>query len=75
MDDTSDNCEVWEMLRSILSDQRELRLAYIFFQCGLGPREIVRFFPQEFPDMQEIYRLRRRMMECLLRNTDQLRWR
>jgi hypothetical protein len=75
MEDTSDNCEVWEMLRSILSDQRELRLAYIFFHCGLGPREIVRFCPQEFPDIQQMYSLRRRMMEHLLRNADQLPWR
>jgi hypothetical protein len=63
------------VLRSTLSDQRQLRLAYLFFHCGLGPREIVRFCPQEFHDIQEIYRLRRRMMERLLLNADQLRWR
>jgi hypothetical protein len=75
MEDTSDSSELWEMLRSMLSDQREQRLAYLFFHCGLKPREIVRFCPQEFRDIHEIYRLRRRMMERLLRNADQLRWR
>ena len=75
MEDTSDSSELWEMLRSMLSEQREQRLAYLFFHCGLGPREIVRFCPQEFRDIHEIYRLRRRMMERLLRNADQLRWR
>ena len=29
--------------------------------------------PQEFSDIQEIYRLRRSIMERLLRNADQLR--
>ena len=75
MEDTSDSSELWEMLRSMLSDQREQRLAYLFFHCGLKPREIVRFCPQEFRDIHEIYRLRRSMMERLLRNAEQLRWR
>jgi hypothetical protein len=75
MEDISDSSELWEMLRSMLSDQREQRLAYLFFHCGLKPKEIVRFCPQEFRDIQEIYRLRRRLMERLLRNADQVRWR
>jgi hypothetical protein len=75
MENTSDSSELWEMLRSMLSNQREQRLAYLFFHCGLKPREIVRFCPQEFRDIHEIYRLRRSIMERLLRNAEQLRWR
>ncbi len=72
---SSDHSEVWDMLHKILSDTREQRLAYLLFHCGLKPREIVRFCSQEWCDVQEIYRLRRNIMERLVRNADYLRWR
>jgi hypothetical protein len=75
VEDSTDNGEVWEILQMILSNPREQRLAYLLFHCGLKPREIVRFCPQEWSDVQEIYRLRRNIMERLLRNADCLRWR
>jgi len=75
VEDNTDNSEVWESLQIILSNPREQRLAYLLFHCGFKPREIVRFCPQEWSDVQEIYRLRRNIMERLLRNADHLRWR
>jgi hypothetical protein len=74
VEDNTDNSEVWKILHMVLSNPCEQRLAYLFFHCGLGPREIVRFCPQEWSDVQEIYRLRRTIMERLLRNADRLRW-
>jgi hypothetical protein len=74
-DDSTDNREVWDILQTILPNEREQRLAYLLFHCGLGPREIVRFYPQEWNDVQEIYRLRRIIMEGLLRNADPWPWR
>ncbi len=74
VEDSTDNGEVWDILHMILSDPREQRLAYLLFHCGLKPREIVRFCSQEWGDVQEIYRLRRNIMERLLRNADYLRW-
>jgi hypothetical protein len=71
----TDSNEIWEILQTMLPNEREKRLAYLTFHCGLKPREIVRLCPQEFRDIHEIYRLRRSMMERVLRNTDQLRWR
>jgi hypothetical protein len=70
VEDRTANSEVWEILQMILSNPREQRLAYLLFHCGLGPREIMHFCPQEFSDVQEIYRLRRNIMERLLRNAD-----
>jgi hypothetical protein len=67
--------EVWFTLQSMLPDQREQRLAYLLYHCGLKPRQIVRFCPQEWHDVQEIYHLRRSILERLMRNADQLRWR
>ena len=75
MEDSIDSSEVWDILHMILSEPREQRLAYLLFHCGLKPREIVWFCPQEWSDVQEIYRLRRTMMVRLFRNADQLRWR
>ncbi len=74
VEDSSDHSEVWDILHMILSDPREQRLAYLLFHCGLKPREIVHFCSQEWGDVQEIYRLRRNIMERLLRNADYLRW-
>jgi hypothetical protein len=75
VEDSTENCEVWESLHMIFSNPREQRLAFLLFHCGLGPREIIRFCPQEWSDIQEIYRLRRAIMERVLRNADRLRWR
>jgi hypothetical protein len=74
VEDSIENTEVWDILNMILSNQREQRLAYLLFHCGLKPREIVRFCPQEWSDVQEIYRLRRTIMMRLFHNADQLRW-
>ena len=75
MEDVNDSSEVWETLQTMLPDEREQRLAYLLFHCGLKSREIMRFCPQEFSDVQEIYRMRRSIVERLLRNADQVRWR
>jgi hypothetical protein len=74
-EDQAASLEIWEILQTMLPNGREQRLAYLLFHCGLKPREIVRFCPQEWDDIQEIYRRRRNIMERLLRNADQLRWR
>jgi DNA-directed RNA polymerase specialized sigma24 family protein len=70
-----DSSEVWEILQRVLPSEREQRLAYLLYHCNLKLREIVRFCQEEWPDVQEIYRLRLNILEQLLRNTDQLRWR
>jgi hypothetical protein len=75
IEEVSSSSEVWEVLQTMLPDKREQRLAYLLFHCGLKAREIVRFLPQEWSDIREIYRLRRSITERLLRNRDQLRWR
>ncbi|MFL5659155.1 MAG: hypothetical protein ACJ8CB_33850 [Ktedonobacteraceae bacterium] len=75
VEDSDEGGEVWEAMRSLLPDEREQRVAYLLFHCGLKPREIVRFCPQEFSEVQEVYRLRRNIVERLLRNAASMRWR
>jgi len=60
--------EVWDILKTILSNPREQRPANLLFHCGLKPEEIVHCFSQEFSDVREIYRLRRNIVERLLHN-------
>jgi hypothetical protein len=75
MEDVACGSEFWDILKSLLSNQREQRLAYLLFHCGLGPREIVQFYSPEWSSVQEIYALRRTIMERVLRHVDFLRWR
>jgi hypothetical protein len=73
-EDQYTSLEVWEVLKSLLPDLREQRLARLLYYCGLKPREIIRFCPDEWNDVQEIYCLRRKIMDRLLRRADQLGW-
>jgi hypothetical protein len=75
IEDVTCSREVWDSLKTVLSNPREVRLAYWLFYCGLKPREIMHFCPQEFDDVREVYCLRRTIMERVLRNADLLRWR
>ena len=72
LEELTPSSEVWEMLQTVLSDEREQRLAYLLYRCGLGPREIGRFCPQEWGVVQEIYRLRRAILERFLSDADHL---
>lgn len=74
-EEQDDSEELWNIVRSLLSNEREIRLAYLHFHCGLKAREIVSFCPNEFQDVQEIYRLRHNIFKRLTRNADQIRWR
>ena len=75
VEDQTDSNEVWAILQTMLPNRRERRLAYLLYHCGLKPREIVQFCPQEWSNVQEIYGLRRNIVERVVRNADQLRWR
>jgi hypothetical protein len=75
VEDPDEGGEVWEAIRGLLPDEREQRLAYLLYHCGLKPREIVCFCPQEFGEVREVYRLRRNIVSRLLRNADVIRWR
>lgn len=68
--DRFDGGELWEALQRVLPDRREQHLVYLLYHCNLKPREIVRLCPEEWPDVQEIYRLHRNILQQLLRNAN-----
>lgn len=63
-----DSYELWETLLKIIQNTREQRLAYLLYHCGLKPREVVHFCPDEFCDVREVYVMRRNIVERLRRN-------
>ena len=63
IEDETDRGQVWESLQRLLPSERERRLAYLLYHCGLRPREIMHFLPQEWSEIQEIYRLRGDILE------------
>jgi len=73
-EDGREGQELWEVIRSYVPNPPEQRLTYLLFHCGLKPREIVRFCPEEFCSVEDIYQLRRTIVERLLRHADSIRW-
>lgn len=73
-EDVDDGSELWDVIRNMLPNAHEQRLAYLLYHCGLKPREILLRCPGEFHDVQEIYRLTRNILERLTRNKARL-WR
>jgi hypothetical protein len=72
-EDSGDASSAWQSIQSLLIDQREQRVAFLLYYCGLKPREIVTRCPQEFDDIKEVYRLNHNVVERLRRNRNQLR--
>ena len=72
VEDVPSSGEAWDILKTLLSNPHEVRLAYLLFHCGMGPREIVHMCPQEFDDLHEVYGLLLTIMERLLCHTDKI---
>jgi len=61
-----DDLEVWDLVQAKLSNEREHRLAYLLYHCGLESAEIMRCYPQEWSDVHEVTSLRRIILERLI---------
>ena len=75
VEDNYQEGELWEIIEALLPGEKERRVAFLHFHCNLKPREIIRYCPGEFSNEDEIYRLKRNIMERILRNADKIRWR
>lgn len=74
-EDHYDGGELWQIIGHLITDERERRVVYLLYYCGLKPREIVQFRCLGFENVQEIYHIRRMLIERLQRHADYLRWR
>lgn len=61
--------EVWKRIRRRLS-KREEKLLYYRFLCDLKPRQICTQFPEEFPDVNEVYILLQNVLDRLRRDLE-----
>lgn len=59
--------ELWEAIKRVLPDEKERRVAFLHFHCRLKPSEMVSSCPGEFRDEAEISRLKRNMMDRIVR--------
>lgn len=73
-EDSIDGQSIWDSIRFLLNDERERRLAYLLYYCGLKPRDIVMRCSQEFSDVKEVYRLNSNIITRLRRNRERLRY-
>lgn len=55
----------WREVRRIVVDERELRVIYFSYVIGLTPRAICEHYAGEFPNVQEVYRLKRLALDRL----------
>jgi DNA-directed RNA polymerase specialized sigma24 family protein len=46
--------ELWQMVEKCITAPRELRLARLLWIEGYKPREVPRYFPDEFPTVEEV---------------------
>lgn len=75
VEDRYNESELWETISNLLTNERERRVAYLHFHCNLKPREIMHYCPGKFSNEEEIYRIKRNIMERITRNSDMIRWR
>ena len=66
------SCRLWERLQHLFPDIREQRLAFLLFHCNLSPSEILLYAPEEFTNKQEICHLRRKMLDRILQDSDNM---
>lgn len=62
-------------MKQLLSSSCEQRVASLLFHCRLNPQKIVQYCPEEFPQIEEVYRLRRTLVDRLLHHADLLSFR
>lgn len=74
VEDEYHQSELWEIIRELLTSEKERRLAYLHFCCNLKAREIMQHCPGEFSSESEIYRLKRNIVCRIMRASDKIRW-
>ncbi len=59
--------ELWAVVQGCLNDERERLVIYLSCVVGLSPRDVCARHPREFPQVAEVYRLKRNVLDRLRR--------
>jgi len=65
--------ELADHVRGLLKDEQERLVFRLTYEFDLPPREIARRYPRHFEDVDEVYRIKERLMKRLKRDP-RLRW-
>lgn len=60
----------WRKVRGLLNDEQEETLIRAYFLLGLKPRQIHKRYPDLFPDIQDVYRVKRNIMNRFRRDEE-----
>lgn len=59
--------DLWRTVQGCLNDERERLTVYLSCVVGMSPRDICARHPEQFPDVAEVYRLKRNVLDRLRR--------
>jgi DNA-directed RNA polymerase specialized sigma24 family protein len=62
--------QFWQRIQQRLKSEEEHRLLYYRFAFDLMPREICARFPEEFPDVKEVYKMLQKILDRLGRDSE-----
>jgi hypothetical protein len=62
--------DLWRAIAQELSDPTEHLVVYLSFALGQQPREILERYPDRFPAVVDIYRIKRKLLERLRRSSE-----
>jgi len=62
--------QFWKIVQQRLKGEEELHVLYYRFVLDLMPREICTRFPQEFPDVKEVYKMLQKILDRLGRDPE-----
>jgi DNA-directed RNA polymerase specialized sigma24 family protein len=60
--------QLWIAVEACCNDERDHLLARLIFLASLKPRQIAERFPEIFPDVAEVYRVKRNLLDRLHRD-------
>jgi DNA-directed RNA polymerase specialized sigma24 family protein len=60
----------WQQIQRRLNDEREQQLLYYRYSLGLKPRQLCEHFPDEFPDVNEVYGMTQNILARLRRDEE-----
>lgn len=61
---------LWEVVAALMQDDAERRVAYSCFVLDLKPREVFARYGGEFASVDDVYRIKRNLLERLRRHPD-----
>jgi RNA polymerase sigma factor (sigma-70 family) len=59
---------LWTVVAACCNDERERLVARLIFVEGIKPRQVAEQFPDLFPDVSDVYRVKRNLLERLRRD-------